>query len=169
MLYAIIMWALQLSLLCIFIPCTESMPRWPILLVEVLSLDSWQRFRTEGYGSLSLPSAPGVYNQTVHCWRPVGQSCASELRRFFIGGSPELEDVTYVAKPSTFDVNCFFYHWSHCIPKKTSIVFVSNEVNISVSLPQGRLLSKFGFKTVSTGSVTLRLNVIQQSQWVFSD
>ncbi len=48
-----------------------------------------------------------VLLQTVHvnCWRPVGRSCVSELRRFFVGGTPELEDPTYVAVPSTFDVS----------------------------------------------------------------
>jgi Meckel syndrome type 1 protein len=31
-------------------------------------------------------------------------SVVSELRRYFIGGSPELEDQTYTAIPSTFQV-----------------------------------------------------------------
>ena len=34
------------------------------------------------------------------CWRPRGDSIIYELRRFFIGGSPELEDMSYVAVPS---------------------------------------------------------------------
>ncbi|ELU09204.1 hypothetical protein CAPTEDRAFT_157534 [Capitella teleta] len=114
----------------------ETLPSWPQLYIEVLSLDSWQRYRTEGYGFFTLPCRPGVHREDVHCWRPAGQSAVSELRRFFIGGSPELEDVTYAAKPSTFDIS--FY--------------------------QGKRLSKFGFRTISTGSVSLRMNVIQQSQ-----
>lgn len=34
------------------------------------------------------------------CWRPRGDSIIYELRRFFIGGSPELADISYVAVPS---------------------------------------------------------------------
>ena len=49
----------------------------------------------------------GVHKNTVHCWRPVGSTIVSELRRFFIGGSPELEDPTYTAIPSTFQVTIY--------------------------------------------------------------
>ena len=41
----------------------------------------------------------------VDCWRPSCTSPISELRRFFIGGSPELEDPTYSAVPSAFEVD----------------------------------------------------------------
>lgn len=37
----------------------DSLPQWPVLYFEVLSLDSWQRYRVEGYGSLVLPASPG--------------------------------------------------------------------------------------------------------------
>lgn len=37
----------------------ESLPQWPVLYFEVLSLDFWQRYRVEGYGSLVLPASPG--------------------------------------------------------------------------------------------------------------
>lgn len=109
----------------------ESIPHFPLLMIEVLSLDSWHRFRTEGYTYLPIPSHPGVYKETINCWRPIGKSVVSELRRFFIGGSPELEDQTYTAIPSTFE---------------------------------GSRLSKFGFRTETTGSVKLRLNVMLQSK-----
>ncbi|KAL5016147.1 hypothetical protein ScPMuIL_005736 [Solemya velum] len=109
----------------------QAIPKFPILMIEVLSLDSWSRFRTEGYAYLPVPTKPGVSRETVTCWRPVGSSVSSQLRRFFIGGSPELEDPTYVAVPST-------YGGSH--------------------------LSKFGFRTETTGSVTVRLNTVFQSR-----
>ena len=32
---------------------------WPTLFIEVLSLDSWERFRTEGYSYLTIPSKAG--------------------------------------------------------------------------------------------------------------
>ncbi|XP_061231734.1 tectonic-like complex member MKS1 [Neopsephotus bourkii] len=109
----------------------ESLPQWPVLYFEVLSLDFWQRYRVEGYGSLVLPASPGVHNFTIPTWRPVELGTVAELRRFFIGGSPELEDITYVRTPSTFE---------------------------------GERLSRFGFRTETTGSVTFRLYCLQQSK-----
>ncbi|XP_064612245.1 tectonic-like complex member MKS1 [Liolophura sinensis] len=109
----------------------DEMPHLPCVLIEVLSLDSWNRFRTEGYTYINVPSTPGVSTHTLHCWRPIGNSVTSELRRFFIGGSPELEDPTYAAVPTTFD---------------------------------GQLLGKYGFRTETTGSVSVRLNTIFQAR-----
>ncbi|XP_033731555.1 Meckel syndrome type 1 protein-like isoform X1 [Pecten maximus] len=109
----------------------EPLPHFPIIMVEVLSLDRWNRFRTEGYTYISIPTHPGTYRENARCWRPIGKSAAAELRRFFIGGSPELEDITYTAIPSTF---------------------------------QGSHLSKYGFRTESTGTISTKLNVILQSQ-----
>ncbi|NXF23145.1 MKS1 protein, partial [Rhodinocichla rosea] len=108
-----------------------SLPQWPVLYFEVLSLDFWQRYRVEGYGSLVLPTSPGVHMLTIPTWRPVGLGPVAEMRRFFIGGSPELEDLTYIRIPSTF---------------------------------KGKRLSRFGFRTETTGSVTFRLCCLQQSR-----
>ncbi|KFV69556.1 Meckel syndrome type 1 protein, partial [Dryobates pubescens] len=108
-----------------------SLPQWPVLYFEVLSLDSWQRYRVEGYGSLVLPASPGLHELTISTWRPVELGTVAELRRFFIGGSPELEDLTYVRIPSTF---------------------------------KGARLSRLGFRTETTGSVTFRLHCLQQSK-----
>ncbi|KAK2175308.1 hypothetical protein NP493_736g04038 [Ridgeia piscesae] len=110
---------------------SEGLMKWPQLFIEVLSLDSWGRYRTEGYGYMTLPCNPGVFRMNIHCWRPAGRSCISNLRRFFIGGSPELEDPLATSVPSAFE---------------------------------GKHISKFGFKTVSTGFVTIKLNIIQQAQ-----
>uniref|UniRef100_A0A8V1AKL2 MKS transition zone complex subunit 1 n=1 Tax=Gallus gallus TaxID=9031 RepID=A0A8V1AKL2_CHICK len=38
----------------------DCLPQWPVLYFEVLSLDFWQRYRVEGYGSLVLPASPAV-------------------------------------------------------------------------------------------------------------
>lgn len=38
----------------------ELIPQWPVLYFKVLSLDSWQRYRTEGYGYLLFPATPGM-------------------------------------------------------------------------------------------------------------
>ncbi|CAL8275902.1 unnamed protein product [Arctogadus glacialis] len=80
----------------------ESLPQWPVLYFKVLSLDYWQRYRTEGYGYLVFPATPGKHVVTCHTWRPLQTGTVSGLRRFFIGGSPELEDHSYVRVPGTF-------------------------------------------------------------------
>ncbi|CAH2219727.1 Meckel syndrome type 1 isoform X1 [Pelobates cultripes] len=110
---------------------SEDIPQWPVLYFEVLSLDFWQRYRVEGYGSVVLPDRPGMHTVTAHTWRPVELGTISELRRFFIGGSPELEDMSYTRIPGTF---------------------------------QGNRLSRFGFRTETTGEVTFRFNCIHQSR-----
>ncbi|XP_071502804.1 tectonic-like complex member MKS1 [Diadema antillarum] len=81
----------------------DLLPAWPQLFLEVLSLDSWQRYRTEGYGYVTIPSTPGTHTFEVQMWRPLGQSSYDDMRRFFIGGSPELEEPSYVSVPTTHD------------------------------------------------------------------
>uniref|UniRef100_A0A8P0SLQ6 MKS transition zone complex subunit 1 n=2 Tax=Canis lupus familiaris TaxID=9615 RepID=A0A8P0SLQ6_CANLF len=110
---------------------TDALPEWPVLYCEVLSLDFWQRYRVEGYGAMVLPATPGSHTLTVSTWRPMELGTVAELRRFFIGGSLELEDLTYVRIPGTF---------------------------------KGERLSRFGFRTETTGSVTFRLHCLQQSR-----
>ncbi|XP_034033953.1 Meckel syndrome type 1 protein [Thalassophryne amazonica] len=106
-------------------------PHWPVLYFKILSLDSWQRCRTEGYGYVLFPSLPGKHTMTCRTWRPRLTGTVSALRRFFIGVSPELEDHSYVRIPGTF---------------------------------QGERLSRFGFCTETTGSVTFTLHSIQQAR-----
>lgn len=79
----------------------------PKILFEVASYDSWNRYRTEGYTWTQLPVNPGVFKESLPCWRPRGDSLIYELRRFFIGGSPELEDISYTAVPSNHEVGIF--------------------------------------------------------------
>ena len=61
-------------------------------------------------GPQALPSpgcvlfCPGSHTLTVSTWRPLELSPVAELRRFFIGGSLELEDLSYVWIPGTFKV-----------------------------------------------------------------
>ncbi|XP_012300923.2 tectonic-like complex member MKS1 isoform X1 [Aotus nancymaae] len=81
---------------------TDALPEWPVLYCEVLSLDFWQRCRVEGYGAVVLPATPGSHTLTVSTWRPVELGTVAELRRFFIGGSLELEDLSYVRIPGSF-------------------------------------------------------------------
>ncbi|CAF0929463.1 unnamed protein product [Rotaria sordida] len=113
----------------------HELPRMPKIFFQISSLDSWGRHRIEGYTYIDIPSSPGFYNEHLSCWRPRGNSIYDELRRFYIGGSPELEDISYVAIPKLFE-----------------------------SEPNNTLLSRFGFRTVSTGELNIRLNVVFQSQ-----
>ncbi|KAK1787530.1 hypothetical protein P4O66_016032, partial [Electrophorus voltai] len=108
-----------------------SLPLWPVLYFKVLSLDFWQRHRTEGYGYLVIPSTPGYHRVTCPTWRPLQTGTVAELRRFFIGGAPELEDISDVRIPSTF---------------------------------KGDRLSRFGFRTQATGSITFVLNCLQHAR-----
>ena len=59
--------------------------------------------RTEGYCYLPVPATAGTVCRRLSAWRPVG-SRQAQLRRFFIGGSPELEDPSFVAVPTEFQV-----------------------------------------------------------------
>uniref|UniRef100_G1R9L0 MKS transition zone complex subunit 1 n=1 Tax=Nomascus leucogenys TaxID=61853 RepID=G1R9L0_NOMLE len=81
---------------------SDALPEWPVLYCEVLSLDFWQRYRVEGYGAVVLPATPGSHTLTISTWRPVELGTVAELRRFFIGGSLELEDLSYVRIPGSF-------------------------------------------------------------------
>ncbi|XP_076631522.1 Meckel syndrome, type 1 isoform X2 [Colletes latitarsis] len=74
-------------------------PYWPRLLLSVISLDNWSRCRTEGYAALPLPAVPGSYEFNIPMWRPTG-NIVNSLRRFFTGGTYELEDVTYCSIPT---------------------------------------------------------------------
>ncbi len=75
----------------------------PKILFEVASYDSWKRYRTEGYTWTQLPTTTNRSEEDLSCWRPRGDSIIYELRRFFIGGSPELEDISYVSIPSSHE------------------------------------------------------------------
>ncbi len=78
----------------------DLLPIMPKILFEVASYDSWKRYRTEGYTWTQLPTKTARTEEDLGCWRPRGDSVIYELRRFFIGGSPELEDISYVSIPS---------------------------------------------------------------------
>ncbi|XP_043520639.1 Meckel syndrome type 1 protein-like isoform X2 [Frieseomelitta varia] len=75
---------------------------WPRLLLSVTSLDSWFRYRTEGYAMIPLPVLPGLYKFNIPTWRPTG-SIINTLRRFFTGSTYELEDITYCSIPKGYE------------------------------------------------------------------
>ena len=113
----------------------EDLIKWPTLYLEVYSLDSWQRHRVEGYGYCQIPDVAGSTAVEIDMWRPKGDGLYDEMGRFFVGGTPELQDLTYTKDPSA-DGN-------------------------------GSKLNKFYFKTITTGTVTLKWNTLIQTMYVF--
>ncbi|XP_046386752.1 Meckel syndrome type 1 protein-like isoform X2 [Ischnura elegans] len=89
-------------------PCS-----WPQMLVRVSSVDWWGRHRTEGYGHTILALHPGPHEVSITTWRPLSISPVGELRRFFMGGSPELEDLEYSGIPNTLSGNLLSRHGVH--------------------------------------------------------
>lgn len=47
-----------------FYVLSDDFIHWPTLFMEVLSLDSWERFRTEGYTYLTIPNKAGENIET---------------------------------------------------------------------------------------------------------
>ena len=45
-------------------------------------------------------SLVGTHEMVINTWRPIGNGLVPKMRRFFIGGSPELEDSTFVKQPA---------------------------------------------------------------------
>lgn len=64
------------------------------------NLDNNLRYRIEGYGHLVIPAYAGVHDYELGTWRP-SEGWIDILRRFFTGGSRELDDITHCGIPST--------------------------------------------------------------------
>ena len=58
----------------------------------------------------------GMYEFSVETWRPIGRKMVDRLRRFFVGGTSELSDISYVTQPLDFEVGVLLCHWwnVHC-------------------------------------------------------
>ena len=69
------------------------------LYFKVYSVDTWDRHKIIGYGYHKLLIKPdSTTNQTaanIATWRPV-TSHYHQLKTYFLGGSPEIDDVTYL-------------------------------------------------------------------------
>lgn len=80
--------------------------RPPYIYFEVVSKDTWNRFRCEGLSYQCLPvHSSGHYEFQLNCVRisPVG--VAAGLRRFFIGDCGGYADITWVGLPKDYDVS----------------------------------------------------------------
>jgi hypothetical protein len=95
---------------------------YPKLYFEVFSVDYWDRHVLQGYG-YSFIGARDVDILTVKTWRPKGDY-KDQLRSFFIGGSREFEDLSYISIPD-----------SHVNPKLTKYnMFSESSGSISIRL-----------------------------------
>jgi hypothetical protein len=74
----------------------------PVVLLSVVSKDSWGRVLPCGYASVPLPAAPGTTSADVPTWIPEG-SVREKMGNFFLGGAATMRDVDYAWVPSGFD------------------------------------------------------------------
>ena len=76
----------------------DLLPKMPKILFEVASYDSWNRYRTEGYSWMQLPSKTETSEEDLMCWRPRGDSVIYELRRFvaYIENQIIIEHITCI-------------------------------------------------------------------------
>jgi hypothetical protein len=74
----------------------------PVLYFVVYSVDSWNRTKVEGYSHISIPAVAGDYTMEISCWKPSG-SIRENMRSFFVGGTPELNDISYIGIPKQFN------------------------------------------------------------------
>eukprot|EP01112_Ceratiomyxa_fruticulosa_P012342 TRINITY_DN340_c1_g2_i1.p1 TRINITY_DN340_c1_g2~~TRINITY_DN340_c1_g2_i1.p1 ORF type:complete len:592 (-),score=105.24 TRINITY_DN340_c1_g2_i1:1141-2916(-) len=108
----------------------------PHLYFIVNSYDEWERHRVVGYGYMSLPVTPGRHYYDIKTWRPKG-SVYSQLKSYFIGGSPELQDINYIYMPKDH-----------------------------TQLQTGKITTpmlKFPFATISSGELSIRMDVVTHS------
>jgi Meckel syndrome type 1 protein len=58
--------------------------RWPTIVVQINSLDAWDRFRIEGYGFFELPRTVGTHHLEIKTYKPL-QSVDTQQYQFFVG------------------------------------------------------------------------------------
>jgi hypothetical protein len=55
---------------------------------------------SQGYCGFVVPSEPGMHDSELLTWRPQCNSRTDQLKRFFLGGGPFLNDMSYVLRPT---------------------------------------------------------------------
>lgn len=127
--------------------------RLPYIYFEVISKDTWSRFRTEGLAYQCLPVfKAGYWEFQLNCVRICPRGIIGELRRFFIGDCGSCADISWIGLPIHHEV-CL----SHQLIHKKIISFF-----------QDNLINKYGVKTIPTGELSVKLNVIYQRHSVES-
>ncbi len=93
----------------------------------------------------------GSHDLTLHTWRPAGRGVVDQLRRYFVGGAQQINDLSYVACPRDLQVTS---HLRYLAPRTRTHTHA-----------QGDRLSRYGFQTESSGSVRVHLYIMQQSRY----
>ncbi|XP_015592802.1 Meckel syndrome type 1 protein [Cephus cinctus] len=137
------------------------LPSWPTILLSVGSLDSWTRYRIEGYASFSLPPSAGTHTITLETWRPVA-GLVNSLRRFFTGGTYELEDMSYCGIPSRHDKTKLEKSDLSVVPSG-SVKLRMSIVHQSRSFTRERGFRRDTFERLSAGTLMSSVNnVLEQ-------
>lgn len=72
-----------------------------MIYFEIVSKDSWSRYRTEGYTYKILPiNNLGLQKYTLQCLRLTDTTPFGKRQDFFIGGCSILDDITWLAIPN---------------------------------------------------------------------
>ncbi|KAL7640352.1 UNVERIFIED_CONTAM: hypothetical protein RMT77_008623 [Armadillidium vulgare] len=72
---------------------------WPRIIIQVYSLDQYNRVDLCGYGLVHVPMKPGVHSLLCYTWRPCG-TFTEEMKRSWLGGGPQLMSTEYIHSPS---------------------------------------------------------------------
>ena len=110
--------------------------RWPSLLLQVNSVDSWGRHRIEGYGYVTFPREPGCYEQTISTWRPKG-TLYSQVHSYFLGGSVRIIELENLLQAWDID-----------------------------EVGHKDIVNRFGLETESAGDIKMHFNITRQSLYL---
>ena len=105
---------------------------WPNLLIQINSIDSWNRHRIEGYSFLSIPNGSGYSQIKIPCYKPK-EDLSMNIFSYFLGGSRRIPDIKDIAKTCSLN---------------------ENEFPVA--------LNKYGIKTEFSGFICINLNVSVQ-------
>lgn len=115
------------------------MDKWPKIIIQVNSLDTWGRYRVEGYGFVEIPRYCGLHKIEVKTWKPY-ETQESKNFSFFLGGSIRVKEPKDIAKTSH-----------------------------RLDYDENAILNRFSTTSESAGSVFLTLNVIKQTETVMQE
>jgi Meckel syndrome type 1 protein len=119
----------ELELLCHEAVLDKS---WPKILIQVNSVDSWERHRIEGYGFINVPNFSGYSEIKIPCYKP-REDLSMNIFSQFLGGSRRIPDIKDIAKTCTIN---------------------ENELPVA--------LNKYGIKSEFSGFLSVNLNVSKQ-------
>ena len=71
---------------------------WPRLALSVYGVDGMGRDVVRGYGSLLMPTSPGIHTRYVHMYTPVSSSLLQRFMAWISGTHPEFFDSKFVAQ-----------------------------------------------------------------------